>query len=759
MHHLFGIRHHGPGSTRSLVKALEALKPDCILVEGPADAEALIANVSMEDLIPPLAMLVYNTKNLDQAAYFPFAVFSPEWQAIKFGLKNDVPVRFMDLPYSVQFALDAAEKEKLQLKIDTPNISEKEKKHRRLLQKDPMAYLAKLAGYNDRERWWEATFESADNPIEIFPAITDLICNIRDMEATIDPRDLLREAFMRKTIRQAEKEGFERIAVVCGAWHTSALFDLKSFKAATDNALLRGIKKVSTKSTWIPWNYERLSSLSGYGAGTLSPAWYHILFEDRDNATAVWMTKAARLLREEDLPTSSAHIIEGVRLARTLATMRNLPLPGIDELKEAAVSVYCDGYEEKMDLIFKKLITGDVIGQVPESIPMVPLQKDLEQWIKSTRLTKYRNSSETLWLKATAKNKQGGIDLRDETDHKKSLLLHRLDLIDIKWGQLKASPPSNTGRFKEYWKLKWQPDFAIKIIEAGMWGNTVYEAAIRKVRSDVKEVQKLSELTELVEQVLKADLIEIVPEVVRELQASTAMTKDVFHLMDALAPLVHALRYGSARKLNTAAIEEVIEQIIPRICVALPTACIGIDDDLSKEVFDKIVNTNRIIHLLENDKFQNDWHKTLQQIASLPKIKGILNGGANRILFDRSIIDLNQTTSQMYYALSRGNDPTEAAHWLQGFLHGSGLLLIHNISLWNILDEWVSSIPIEELQNILPLLRRTFSSFSASEREKMLGLAERILSGVQNEIEGNEQIDQDRAETVMPVLRILFGED
>jgi len=743
------------------VKALEALQPDCMLVEGPADAEALIAHVAMEDLIPPLAMLVYNSKNLDQAAYFPFAVFSPEWQAIKFGLRNELPVRFMDLPYSVQFALDAAEKEKVQLRIDTPNIPEKEKKHRRLLQKDPMAYLAQIAGYSDRERWWEATFESANNPIEIFPAITDLMGNIRDMEAVIDPRDLLREAFMRKTIRQAEKEGFEKIAVICGAWHTPALFDLKSFKASADNALLRGIKKVPTKSTWIPWNYERLSSLSGYGAGTLSPAWYHILFEDRADATSIWMTKAAMLLRDEDLPTSSAHIIEGVRLARTLATMRNLPLPGIDELKEAAISVYCDGYEEKMDLIFKKLITGDVIGQVPESIPLVPLQKDLEQWIKSTRLTKYRKSSEALWLKATAKNKQGGIDLRDETDHKKSLLLHRLDLVGIKWGQLKASPPSNTGRFKEYWKLKWQPDFAIKIIEAGMWGNTVYEAAIRKVRSDVKAVQKLSELTQLVEQVLKADLIEIVPEVVQELQASTAMTKDVFHLMDALAPLVHALRYGSARKLNTVALEEVIEQIIPRICVALPNACVGIDADLSKEVFDKIINTNRLIHLLENKRFEKDWYNNLQQIASLPKIKGILNGGSNRILFDRSIIDLNQTTSQMYYALSPGNDPTEAAHWLQGFLNGSGLLLIHNRSLWNILDEWVSGIPIEEFQNILPLLRRTFSGFSGSERGKMLGLADRILTDKEGILTGgqNELIDGERAGAVMGVLRVLFGEE
>jgi hypothetical protein len=39
--HVFGIRHHGPGSARSLVRALDALQPDCVLVEGPPEADAL----------------------------------------------------------------------------------------------------------------------------------------------------------------------------------------------------------------------------------------------------------------------------------------------------------------------------------------------------------------------------------------------------------------------------------------------------------------------------------------------------------------------------------------------------------------------------------------------------------------------------------------------------------------------------------------------------------------------------------------------
>jgi hypothetical protein len=37
--HVLGIRHHGPGSARSLGAALAALAPDVVLIEGPPDAD------------------------------------------------------------------------------------------------------------------------------------------------------------------------------------------------------------------------------------------------------------------------------------------------------------------------------------------------------------------------------------------------------------------------------------------------------------------------------------------------------------------------------------------------------------------------------------------------------------------------------------------------------------------------------------------------------------------------------------------------
>ena len=56
---LFGIRHHGPGCARSLLRALEAMQPDCLLIEGPPDGESVLPFVLESGMCPPVALLVY----------------------------------------------------------------------------------------------------------------------------------------------------------------------------------------------------------------------------------------------------------------------------------------------------------------------------------------------------------------------------------------------------------------------------------------------------------------------------------------------------------------------------------------------------------------------------------------------------------------------------------------------------------------------------------------------------------------------------
>ncbi|MBW8897090.1 MAG: hypothetical protein JF619_03025 [Massilia sp.] len=321
--HLFGIRHHGPGCARSLAQALSALAPDCILIEGPPEADALAQYAGHADLVPPVALLLYAPADPQRAAFYPFAAYSPEWQALRYASEHGVDVRFCDLPQAQRFALRAAREE--------AGANENPDERPDELQADPLRWLARAAGYGDTETWWDHLVEQRSDSLGLFAAIAEMMTALRNEAGPpADELEAKREAWMRTTIRQAVKEGRERIAVVCGAWHVPALATLPSAKSDAD--MLRGLAKEKVAATWVPWTHGRLTFASGYGAGVTAPGWYHHLWHHRERASLHWLTEVATLLRRHDLDASSAHVIEAARLADTLAALRDRPRPGLDEL-------------------------------------------------------------------------------------------------------------------------------------------------------------------------------------------------------------------------------------------------------------------------------------------------------------------------------------------------------------------------------------------------------------------------------------------
>ncbi|MER2221150.1 MAG: DUF5682 family protein, partial [Rhodococcus sp. (in: high G+C Gram-positive bacteria)] len=381
---VFGIRHHGPGSARSVRQGLEEFSPDVVLIEGPSDADPLVMLAASESMEPPIALLAYATGEPSKAAFWPFAVFSPEWQALKWAASNGVQARFCDLPAFNVLADQGI---------------------RTTREGDPLAELASAAGFDDTERWWDSVIESSSGA-DSFDAITEAMEALRET-VPIDEETAHREAYMRQVLRKTLKGGAERVAVVCGAWHAPALVGALG-PAAPDARILKGMSKVKTSLTWVPWTHSRLSSASGYGAGITSPGWYHHLFTANDKTITRWLTKVARVLRDEDLPISSAHVIEAVRLADTLAALRSRPLAGLSEVTEATRSVMCDGNDVLLDLITRRLVVGEALGSVPEETPTVPLEADL------------RARSKTLRLKQQAGAKNLDLDLRRDIDVERS---------------------------------------------------------------------------------------------------------------------------------------------------------------------------------------------------------------------------------------------------------------------------------------------------------------------------------------------------
>src|SRR5262245_25303223 len=518
--HVFGIRHHGPGCARSLRRALDEWQPDIVVMEGPADAEEALTLAAHPDLKPPVALLIYPPDEPRRGVYFPLTVFSPEWQAIRWAATAKIPVRFMDLPESHQFALQRTNEEEARRKAEqqpaeaepAPAAAEPGSGDVAGLapiepgatpeptwRTDPLALLAEAAGYKDHELWWEDQIERRTDAAGLFVASLEAMRVVRSEVPEVRERDLMREAWMRKTLRAVAREGFEKVAVVCGAWHAPVLDDdalagkRDGCRVKDDNQRLAGLPKLKTTATWIPWTYSRLTFRSGYGAGVHSPGWYGHLWESNDEAPKRWMGTTERRIRESDLDASSAGVIEARRLADALAALREIRSPGLAELNEAILTVLCHGEAAPLALIRNRLEIGDVLGEVPEETPAVPLAQDLARLQTSLR------------MKPSTEIRQLDLDLRKENELARSQLLHRLTLLEIPWGKHERSG-GRASTFHEVWRLEWQPEFAVAIIEANVWGNTVEAAAGARVIHDAAQARELAAVTELLDAAILAGL-------------------------------------------------------------------------------------------------------------------------------------------------------------------------------------------------------------------------------------------------------------
>ncbi|NNV55060.1 DUF5682 family protein [Limnovirga soli] len=747
--HILGIRHHGPGSARNVKAFLEEIQPDIVLVEGPPEADAILQWATHDELKLPVAILAYQPDNPQQSVFYPFAEFSPEWQAIIYARKKNIHVRFMDLPIGHQFALEQETKNEA-LKNDAPvslnNNAETidEEKAIEEIKIDPISYLALAAGYDDGEKWWEQMFEYRNDNDQVFDAVAEAMQVLREAFPKKEDRiEKLREAHMRKTIRQAEKEMFQNIAVICGAWHAPALLNMP--KQKDDNELLKGLPKAKVDCTWILWTYNRLSFYCGYGAGIASPGWYdHIWKYPKDDGTR-WMAKVAKLLRKKQMDTSVANVIEAVRLAESLASLRHLSKAGLEELNEATLSVLCNGETILLQLIQDELIVGNRIGVVPADIPKPPLQNDIEKIQKRLRLP------------PTADFKDYILDLRKENDLERSIFLHRLQLLEIKWGNKYAV--SGKGTFKEQWRLQWDPAFSIDIIEKGTWGNTVEEAATKFVSEKAVKANALTEVCALLENTIPAEMPVAIEVLINRVNNLAAAAGDVIQLMEVIPNLVTVNRYGNVRKTDAELVLGIINSMIIRICISLPAACTAVDETASQHLLELFYKMNDAINVLQQMEITLQWKQTLSSIVKNKNTSPIIAGYATRLLTDHKLLKGEELVHVFYYAMSAATPPATAAAWLEGFLKGSGTILLIDNDLWSVVDNWVKELDDNVFNEILPLLRRTFSGFTNAERRKLgekVKKSDSVNTGIiAQQLESN--FDFERAKQGIPVVMQLLG--
>jgi hypothetical protein len=415
--------------------------------------------------------------------------------------------------------------------------------------------------------------------------------------------------------------------------------------------------------------------------------------------------------------------------------------------------VLCDGDEVAVRYVTDHLVVGQALGSVNNGVPTVPLEADL---IRTCR---------TLRVRREAHVRFHDLDLRRPIDQARSRLFHRLQLLGLQWIVPAESSVQSQGTFRETWESQWEPEYSVAIVEASVWGTTVESAATARVHKIIQD-GSLVELTQAVERCLFADLPQALDELLATLADKVALDADVVHVMNALPALARAQRYGDVRDTDTRALRRVSEVLVVRICAGLRQAVANLDAANAAAMRRRVDAVNTAIALLSESsrdsegpapstqpELRSRWLETLATMIDRTDVHGMLLGRIVRLLLDAE--QLSDVPRRLHRALSAGVPAADKAAWVDGFFADGALLLIHDAELRSLLDDWVCQLNDVEFVDMLPLLRRTFGTFAAAERQ---AIAQRIAVGTKNlDRESSEDIDVELAAPALATVDLILG--
>ena len=158
--------------------------------------------------------------------------------------------------------------------------------------------------------------------------------------------------------------------------------------------------------------------------------------------------------------------------------------------------------------------------------------------------------------------------------------------------------------------------------------------------------------------------------------------------------------------------------------------------------------------MLDHTARHREWLAVLGELAATAG-HGLVCGRATRLLHDSGSWPTGEVQRRLSRALSGGTPPAAGAAFVEGFLAGSGSVLVHDAELLAVLDDWVAALPGDAFDAVVVLLRRTFGAFEAAERRQLMA----VLMGLGVERIGGfgADVDPERASAVLVTVRQMLG--
>lgn len=747
---VFGVRHFSPAGALEVRAFLDALAPEAVLIEGPSDATEQLKHLAHRETRPPVALLAFTRARPVRTLVYPMAAYSPEWVALQWALAHEKEVRFIDLPAEVFLELHrlederearAAEEEAAQGEEGRPPPGPRD--HSQAYLDDPYEAIALLSGQPDHETWWEREFEHLRELGAYRGALLELGKGLREVRAerrraledararereeARERETLVREAFMRREIL-ALGEKPEKAAVICGAYHASAL--VSELAPMTDEEA-KALPRADCALTLMPYSYPRLSSQSGYGAGNHAPAYFEALFEEGaagapERLPARYFAELAAHLRRDRNVRSSAEVIEAVRLAEGLAALNDSPAPVLRDLRDAAVTLLGQGSRAPIEKALRAVEVGTAVGQLPPGVSRTALQDDFHELLKTLKLERFLEDKEQSLELDLREDRYKKSEEAAFLDRRRSTFLHRLSALGVGFAEPKARVQRGTA--KEGWKLRWSPECEIRLAERSIQADSLEAGAALALSEGLAEAQDVGAATAVLLRAASCELADALSQALRRVQDLAVDDGAFGSLGRGIENISELIRYGNVRGVDPAPLRPILQQLYLRACLLATGAC-GCSDDAAPRIREAMDQVHAAAFLGEEGLAPERWCDALRSIADSDERNPFLSGYAAGLLIERGQLDDAGIDREVSRRLSPGTEAPVGVNWFEGLVQRNRGALFLRKPLWESLSRYVDELDDEGFKRALLYLRRAFSTFEPGEVRRVVGLLGEIWKG------------------------------
>lgn len=721
------IRHHSPQCSWQLQQLLVREKPDIVLIEGPSEANSMREYLTAKATQPPVALYIYAVDNRQvlstedsgrYRAYVPFAVMSPEWNALQLAKKLKIPTEFIDLPYVQQ--LQHSEHRNEQQHGEHLLYSESN-----IRKSDPVQWLVNESCCRNFDEWWDRTFETGvcySQPASFFQNTFRFGELLREAQSNIDRETVARESYMAERIAGHVAAG-KRCLVVCGAFHCRGIVQ---YLENPEQRLVADGPDITCGVHLIPYSLARLNSASGYAAGMTDCRYYQALWsalqqsgEKPPTAESHHIALTAELLDElknNAYAVSMPDIIESNIMCERLAELRGIRA-GRMELRDALESTVIKTVVDdtgNFERLLDTLLAGNCVGRLPRNLPVAPIVDDFRKWCDTYKLP----------LRPVIVQEKALDIYRKPRQRELSRLFHQLQFLDIPYALFAAGPRfavnEDLHRVREIWQVKWEIETEAALIECSHLGDTLQDAALHRLLATLSSPQVSGpQKASLLIQALCMGLHPVYEQIVFAVRDWVQTETGILHLCKGLNHLVvayYARRALAAQQLP--ALESILKQCFDRLCVRLPWLVLLQTDEIAV-VCESLASIHALVTVETNWCDRTSFYAALTDLLETkpaPKLAGVCAGALLQAQYHTEI-ETGAVFAEQFGQASLA--PEIPGDFLQGFLMIERGLFVHEPSLQILVTHFITQLDEQEFLQVLPSLRLAFTYFNPAEKQKL----------------------------------------